>query len=271
MGASVAGAAVPAAWAPSDLFTGGYLGHAYDFSDKTKLFQALALTTVVTASGQTIASVQDLSGNGNHLTQSTAGSRPVYTESGAVAYAAFDGVDDFLQSAATVNLGTPANMTVWCLFSRGGAGSGILIESSTSSSSGAAGDARFVVNPNEPGAGKTNFGHKATGFNLRYHNVTTAVDTLVGYVATLNPVAATAATEVAVRDLADAALSLTDYYTTTKNVSGDTFSTQTHYIGARAGTSARLLCRIVALGVVNKTLSAGERASLEAWLTERAS
>jgi len=50
----------------------------WDFSDVSTLFQDVALTTPVTANGQTIGGITDKSGNGKTLTQSNAGLRPFY-------------------------------------------------------------------------------------------------------------------------------------------------------------------------------------------------
>lgn len=68
----------------------------YDPSDQATLFQDSAGTTPVTATGQPVGKMLDKSGNGNHLTQATAASRPTYTLSGEIAWLAFDGVDDYL-------------------------------------------------------------------------------------------------------------------------------------------------------------------------------
>jgi hypothetical protein len=68
----------------------------YDPSDISTLFQDSAGTTPVTASGQPVGKMLDKSGNGNHLLQATAASRPTYTVTSGLAYLAFDGVDDFM-------------------------------------------------------------------------------------------------------------------------------------------------------------------------------
>lgn len=63
---------------PASLFTGGQQGVWYDPSDLNTLFQDSAGTTPVTAAGQPVGRMLDKSGRGNHATQSTAGSRPIY-------------------------------------------------------------------------------------------------------------------------------------------------------------------------------------------------
>lgn len=63
---------------PERLFKSGEQGVWYDPSDLTTLFQDSAGTTPVTASGQQVGRMLDKSGRGNHATQPTAGSRPIY-------------------------------------------------------------------------------------------------------------------------------------------------------------------------------------------------
>ena len=60
------------------LFGAGEQGGWYDPSDISTLFQDTAGTVPVTAAGQTVARINDKSGRGNHLTQATAASRPIY-------------------------------------------------------------------------------------------------------------------------------------------------------------------------------------------------
>ena len=81
---------------PASLFANGEQGAFYALSDLSTLFQDDAGTTPVTAPGQAVGRVLDLSGNGNHATQATAEARPVYQTDGTLHWLEFDGVDDFL-------------------------------------------------------------------------------------------------------------------------------------------------------------------------------
>jgi hypothetical protein len=63
---------------PASLFSAGQIGGWYDPSDLNTLFQDSAGTTPVTAAGQPVGRILDKSGRGNHATQTTAGSRPIY-------------------------------------------------------------------------------------------------------------------------------------------------------------------------------------------------
>lgn len=81
---------------PLSLFGQGQAGAWYDPSDLSTLFQDSAGTTPVTAHGQPVGRINDKSGNGNHLTQATAGRRPLYQDDSSGKYLLFDGTDDLL-------------------------------------------------------------------------------------------------------------------------------------------------------------------------------
>lgn len=94
----VAGAAFSkfVGYVPSFFFAGGVNGVLYAPA-LGNLFQDVAGTVPVTAPGQSVARMNDLSGNGNHATQSVAGSMPTYNVDGnGKPYLAFAGTDDFL-------------------------------------------------------------------------------------------------------------------------------------------------------------------------------
>jgi hypothetical protein len=96
----------PGGWLPYDLFANGEQGAWYDPSDLSTLFQDSDGTIPVTGIGQPVGRVLDKSGNGNHLIQPTAVSRPVWTRDSVTGLPClqFDGVDDHLYSANAVDL-----------------------------------------------------------------------------------------------------------------------------------------------------------------------
>jgi hypothetical protein len=65
------------AFSPLALFASGEQGVWYDPSDFSTMFQDSAGTTPVTAVEQNVGKINDKSGNGNHASQSSSGSRPV--------------------------------------------------------------------------------------------------------------------------------------------------------------------------------------------------
>ena len=96
---------------PASLFANNEVGGWYDPSDLSTMFQDVAGTNPVTASGQTVGLHLDKSGNGNHRYQASADSRPQYVEDGALRYLLYDGVDDFMETNAVDFTGTD-KMTV---------------------------------------------------------------------------------------------------------------------------------------------------------------
>lgn len=78
------------------LFANDEPGVWYDPSDLDTLFQDTAGTIPVTTAGQTVARMNDRSGNGYHATQPTAAARPTYQTDGTYHWLSFDGVDDFM-------------------------------------------------------------------------------------------------------------------------------------------------------------------------------
>ena len=70
----------------------------YDPSNLATLFQDAAMTTPVTAHNDPVGAMLDLSGNGNHVTQGTAGLRPLYQTGGGLHWLLTDGSDDWLEA-----------------------------------------------------------------------------------------------------------------------------------------------------------------------------
>lgn len=85
-------------WSPGNLFAGGVQGAWFDPSDLTSMFQTTD-TSAPAVVDSPVGRINDKSGNGNHATQGTAGSRPILRQAGALFYLEFDGVDDFLDTA----------------------------------------------------------------------------------------------------------------------------------------------------------------------------
>ena len=87
---------------PTELFSTGAQG-AFYLPEPENLYQNAAMTIPVTASGDPVGAMMDLSGNGNHATQTVSASRPTYQTDGILHWLQFDGVDDYL--VTTQNIG----------------------------------------------------------------------------------------------------------------------------------------------------------------------
>lgn len=74
------------AFDPADLFQASERGIWIDPQDLSTMFQDTAGTVPVTAAGQKVARINDKSGNGNHLTQSTSGNQPYLRHDGSHYY-----------------------------------------------------------------------------------------------------------------------------------------------------------------------------------------
>lgn len=82
-------------FAPKQLFKPADRGILLDPSVLSSLTQDAAGTTPVTAAGQPVGRIMDLSGLVNHATQSVPAARPTYQiDSGGRPYLLFDGLDD---------------------------------------------------------------------------------------------------------------------------------------------------------------------------------
>lgn len=90
----------------NDLFGAGQQGGLYSSKPVVDgvqvLWQDAAGTTPVTADGNPVGRRDDLSGNGNHQTQSTAAGKPLYRTDGTLHWLEYDGVDDSTRSGVVV-------------------------------------------------------------------------------------------------------------------------------------------------------------------------
>lgn len=96
---------------PISLYASSEDGGWYDPSDVSSMWQDSA-GTVAAAVNSPVGKIEDKSGNNRHLTQATSSKRPILRQLGPVYYLEFDGVDDFMASAATYNVTAPHYLAV---------------------------------------------------------------------------------------------------------------------------------------------------------------
>lgn len=245
------------------LFANGEKGALYDFSDLTTLFQTTDTSTPVTADGQSIGRVNDKSGNGNHLTQASSGSRPAYKTAGGLHW--LDNYGHFLASGASVDLSDGPVLTIILGLADGGKGSAAYIQinngTDTLASPGAE-VSRAFSSPN-PWVRTDIVGN--VGNNLRWGpNTLVADDDWDRHVlrAVLDFSQATAATEVAqfVNGSSVGSESGSSNNTNTNFGTGRTIS----LMGRNAGGGPQYDTRCYAALIINRALTTEETAAAEA-------
>lgn len=92
-------------------------GSWYNVANTASLFQDDAGTIPVTADGQTVGRISDLSGNNRHLVQATALNAPVYRTAGGKHWLDFSGTQ-FMRVAGTNVLGTYSALTAVAAITR---------------------------------------------------------------------------------------------------------------------------------------------------------
>jgi hypothetical protein len=252
---------------PSDLFAASEKGVWYDPGDITTLFQDVAGTTPVTASGQTVALMKDKSGNGADATQSDATKRPTFyiypgSEYGALS---FDGTNDFMVTSAINFTGTAA-MTATAGFqvsSTAGTGARLVVEPGpvTASTNGS-----FYMS----GPGSLNdhsMGLRGTtSIAASFANESGDDDVLTGV---FDIGQSTKETELMPRlnGVVKSGVDIT--WTGSANAGTGNFGNQALYIGSRAGTTYFFKGYMYGMVVRGATSSAPQITSTETWVTAR--
>jgi len=251
---------------PIDLFAASEKGVWYDPGDITTLFQDVAGTIPVTASGQTVALMKDKSGNGADATQSDATKRPTFrvyagTDYG---YLNFDGTNDFMVTSAINFTGTAVmTATAGIQVDTGATGSRIVFELGTDTS--ANNGAFYITAPST--AGDHSFGLRGTTFIAGVvANVDPSDDILT---AQLNIGAATKELELMPRlnGVVKSGAGIT--WSGGANAGTGNFGNHALYIGSRAGTSLFFKGKFYGMVVRGATSTAPQITATEAWVTAR--
>lgn len=240
------------------LFTSGEKGVMFDLSKASNLYTDSARTTLVSASGDAIGSVTDLSPNGKHA--SSAGTaRPLWNSGG---YCTFDALDDYLQTAAIDFSGTD-KITVVCAERKASdAAAGCVAELSASNATNAGSFGLFA--PDTAGA-RLVFYLNSNGNRVARGFTASAPDTSVLSCA-YDIAAAAYDTEVVPRRNGSGTVTLE-----VLNTPGTgNFGNYPLFMGARNAASLFLNGRIYRLLVIGRALTTTERSLAERWAAQPA-
>lgn len=236
----------------ASLFSSSEKGFAYDFSDLSTMFQDTAGTTPVTAVDQLVARVDDLSGNGNHLIQSTSGSRPLLKQDVEGYYLLFDGTNDFFQTSGTVNLSGLSLFTAFASLSKERNVAEIIFETSTNFNDNL-GAMLLNFDTNKITVATRGAGTYPSGYT--YMDVATTT----GGVFTTQANLAAVSNKITTFRKDGVSQTMTGRLDNTSQ----TLTNQTLYVGTRAGASFYLQTKFRALVFVGKTLTATDIERLE--------
>lgn len=243
-------------WAPSRLFAASEKGIAYDLTDASTLYQDSARTTLVSANGDPIGSVTDLSGNGKHASQATTASKPLYQ-----GYADFDGVDDWCATAAIDFTGTGVVTLVAGLRKLSDAAAGMIAETSVSALSN---NGSFWLAAGDGGA---NYSLSVRGTTHNYRKYATYTAPITNVISSTLKTTAASSSETPTTRINGAGVPGTSAGT---GGSVGNFGNYPLYIGRRGGSSLPFTGYIYRMIVIGRTLTADELANAEAWCAEPA-
>lgn len=249
---ALASAGVGGVWTPSRLFRSGEKGLALDLTDMSKLYQDIARTTLVTATGQPIGSASDISGNGVNATAAADNTtRPTYD-----GWATLDGSNDALITAAIDMTGTDAVTVIAGIRKLSDAAAGVPVE----------------FGPNV-GTTDSTFGMFAPpGANARYSFGSRG--TVSARFAESTSIFAAPRTDV-VTGIADISTDTcllrvngTQVASNTNDQGAVNYGNRPIYIGARGGTTVPFNGRMYRLIVIGRQLTANELSEAEAWVAD---
>lgn len=229
-------------FSPASLFTAGEQGYWLDPSDFSTMFQDEAGTTPVTAVGQSVRRILDKSGRGNHFTQANVANAPLLQQdAGGNYFLLFDGSDDWLQSAATINPGAVDKAQVFAGVRKlSDASEQVIVEASATS---VTNDGSFTFTAARGSA--PNYAFPLRGSTVSTLTATTFTSPVTNVLACQYDLAQASRDTEIVPTINAATPTLTGSGAASAGTGN--FLTYTHYIGRRAGTSLPLNGRLYQL------------------------
>lgn len=230
----------------SPLYAAAERGGWWDPSDFSKMYQTEDTSTPVTATGQSVGRIEDKSGNGNHLVQATSTKRPTLQQDGnGKYYLSFDGTDDFLATASAATLTGTDEMSVFAAIRKASdAAIGTVIETSANRDSN--NGTLYLIGPASAAAQSMGLATRGTsngGFT--YTNAAVAAAVTFNYIGLI---------DISVPSQ-EGRVNGSSVGTSGSALGGGNFTSQTIYVGARAGTSRFFNGRIYQLALRNKLTS----------------
>lgn len=245
-----------AAFTPADLFTGGYGGIWLDFSDATKGFSDAGVTQIT--NGGTVQQWNDSSGNGNTMSQATAGSRPSWTNTG---YTTFDGTADHLAASGALDLyNSAAGVSVFALVKANGAANTAICGEGRNDNT----NTVYSLFHSDPIVSSTHTALMRSDGNVTNYANTTDLQTSVldNTKRRLGVTVNTAQDSITPYSAGSAG-------TPVAGAASGTYTPNTFAVGCIKRTTNSFLCNIPELYqliIVKKVMSAGEISSLDTWL-----
>lgn len=235
------------------LFASGEKGVMFDLMRAANLYTDSDRTTLVSASGDRIGSVTDLSPNGKHASSSGT-ARPTWNSAG---YGTFDSLDDYLQTAAIDFSGTDAVTVVVAARKSSDAAAASLVELS-SNSTGANPGVFDIFAPAAASASYRALSRGTTIWTATYTNAAVAapITNVLTNIADIS---------------ADSVVLRVDGVQVASN-SGDqgtgNYGNYPLYIGGRGGATLFFNGRIYRLLVIGRALTTTERNAAERWAAQ---
>lgn len=253
-------------FSPLSLFSAGQTGAWYDPSNIGSMFQDIA-GTIPAVVGQPVGKMLDLSGNGHHLVQATANKCPTLQLASGLYYLQFDGSNDDLATAAAVDFSASSSIGVALAFTPTSTSDGLLMEFGPNTNS-------IAKTFNFVGINDSAAGHVSAGVNGSAIGALQTTSSSLGNGVTslasaqgLDVTKAGTPTSAIPLRLNGAPVAVTAL---ANGTNGTTYSTQTLYIGARAGTSVFASVKIYGLLVRGTPFTLAQLAPLETWMGGKA-
>ena len=245
---------------PTSLFSSGEKGLFYDFSDMASLFQDVAGTTPITASGQLSARINDKSGNGNYATQSNVAWCPQFLQAGGLSYMSLDGVDDEWATSAAMALGGADILTICAGVRKLNNAAGIVCESNPN----------VVASPGAimlfSGVGSLGTGYTSTARgDATYTSSQGAFSSASG-----DDKSVLYSTHSISGDLSTLRKNGIAGASSVDDKGSGSFADHVLYIGGRGSGSIQFYGHIYSLLIIARSLTTTERSQLEAWTAVKA-